>query len=584
MNEQIDIMKNETRNLISDGTRKASFTVDRIPEVLVTTSTTMKSRLDPEKLLSAFGKYGKYQMRTYILLTLPAFFYSSQMLIMGFITHAPSFQCIIHLPNSSFPTQQTYQVFDSCHIIELETHQVIQCSEIPNSTYLYKEDVPFSTVNSEFNLVCNDEYWAEHGSSLFMFGALFTPVITHLSDLYGRRKLFLFTLWTASIMAFACSMAPTVLMFLAFRLILGVASAGTSAMIWIMCCESVSIEFRTLIPVAYTVIWVLGIMFVGVLRIWILNWRWLYLTVSIPSILSAFYYWLLPESPYWSISRNKQHIIEKYIEDACQYNNVNIDMSKCKMDLHQLNEQHGSRTIMNILQNKVALFHLVVQCYVVTAMNMSYWGMALLSTTLSEDSYTGYFLSGFIELPGGLLAVLLLFKFGRRSVSIWSFFMQSLLYFIALLFPGVGITQMVIAVIAKFFNSFVWVAQPLMLAEMSPTTIRNTFFGMVQFFAEIGSILAPYLPLLKNISPLAPQAAVAVFSFTAALLLLTAPETKDRPMPEDLDQFDPGCFLQIFKDRMRRKRDVLIMAKKNGGNKSNDSNTGRRRENLENGV
>lgn len=69
-------------------------------------------------------------------------------------------------------------------------------------------------------------------------------------------------------------------------------------------------------------------------------------------------------------------------------------------------------------------------------MNISYWGMALLSTTLSEDSYTGYFLSGFIELPGGLLAVLLLLKFGRRSISMWSFLMQSLLLFLAMLFPG----------------------------------------------------------------------------------------------------------------------------------------------------
>ncbi|OZC11491.1 transporter, major facilitator family protein [Onchocerca flexuosa] len=564
MDEQIDMMKSETCSFVFNGTKEVSSTADRIPEVS-TTSITKKLRLDPEKLLSAYGKYGKYQMRTYILLTLPAFFYSSQMLIMGFITHAPSFQCIIDLPDSS--SSSIYQVLDNCHIFELKTQQIIQCSEVPNSTYLYKEEVPFSTVNSEFDLVCNDEYWAEHGSSLFMLGALLIPVFTHLSDLYGRRKLFLFTLWVASITAIACSMAPTIFTFLACRFIIGVATAGTYAIIWIMCCESVAIEFRSLIPVAYTVAWVLGIMLVGVLRIWILNWRWLYFTISIPSILSVFYYWLLPESPYWSISHNKQHAIERYIENACRYNNVNIDVSKCELELQQPDEQHGSRSIMDILRNRVALFHLIVQCYVVSvisssaAMNISYWGMALLSTTLSEDGYTGYFLSGFIELPGGLLAVVFLLKFGRRSISIWSFFMQSLLYFMAVLFPGIGTVQMVLAVIAKFFNSFVWVAQPLMLAEMSPTTIRNTFYGIVQFFAEIGSIAAPYLPLLIKINPVAPQAAVAVFSFTATLFLLTAPETKDRPMPEDLDQFDPGCFLQMFDYRMQKKRGVLITAK-----------------------
>ncbi|VDO36426.1 unnamed protein product [Onchocerca flexuosa] len=93
-------MKSETCSFVFNGTKEVSSTADRIPEVS-TTSITKKLRLDPEKLLSAYGKYGKYQMRTYILLTLPAFFYSSQMLIMGFITHAPSFQCIIDLPDSS---------------------------------------------------------------------------------------------------------------------------------------------------------------------------------------------------------------------------------------------------------------------------------------------------------------------------------------------------------------------------------------------------------------------------------------------------------------------------------------------------
>lgn len=69
-------------------------------------------------------------------------------------------------------------------------------------------------------------------------------------------------------------------------------------------------------------------------------------------------------------------------------------------------------------------------------MTITYWAMALLSTTLSEDSFTGYFLSGFIELPGGLLAVLLLLKFGRRAITVWSFSMQCILLFLAVLFPG----------------------------------------------------------------------------------------------------------------------------------------------------
>lgn len=65
----------------------------------------------------------------------------------------------------------------------------------------------------------------------------------------------------------------------------------------------------------------------------------------------------------------------------------------------------------------------------------------------------------------------------------------------------------------------------------------------------------------KSINSRAPQGAVALFSFFAAILLSTAPETKDRAMPEDMDQFDPGCFLAMLGFKEQRKRSVLMTPK-----------------------
>lgn len=60
-------MKSETSVVIPGNTKRISSTADKIPEVF-TTSITMKARLDPEKLLNAFGKYGKYQVVVVTLL------------------------------------------------------------------------------------------------------------------------------------------------------------------------------------------------------------------------------------------------------------------------------------------------------------------------------------------------------------------------------------------------------------------------------------------------------------------------------------------------------------------------------------
>lgn len=51
----------------------------------------------------------------------------------------------------------------------------------------------------------------------------------------------------------------------------------------------------------------------------------------------------------------------------------------------------------------------------------------------------------------------------------------------------------------KLFNSVAWVAEPLLIGEMSPTSTRNMFYGIIGFVGEIGSITAPYfLHLVSN--------------------------------------------------------------------------------------
>lgn len=69
-------------------------------------------------------------------------------------------------------------------------------------------------------------------------------------------------------------------------------------------------------------------------------------------------------------------------------------------------------------------------------MNATYWGLALFSTKLSDDSYTGYFLSGLIEIPAGLLCIPLLVKFGRRTITFWCLALQGISMGAAILYPG----------------------------------------------------------------------------------------------------------------------------------------------------
>ncbi len=63
-------------------------------------------RLDAEKVLTAFGKYGRYQMITYFLTNSVMIFYATSTMIMAYIAQTPPFTCNVMVHDD----HQTIQV------------------------------------------------------------------------------------------------------------------------------------------------------------------------------------------------------------------------------------------------------------------------------------------------------------------------------------------------------------------------------------------------------------------------------------------------------------------------------------------
>lgn len=74
----------------------------------------------------------------------------------------------------------------------------------------------------QFDLVCKRQPEAAHASSLYLLGGMVAaPIITPLSDLYGRRAAFLIPLYLAVICNVLCALAPNYSFFLVFRFLSG---------------------------------------------------------------------------------------------------------------------------------------------------------------------------------------------------------------------------------------------------------------------------------------------------------------------------------------------------------------------------
>ncbi|EYC23271.1 hypothetical protein Y032_0015g2566 [Ancylostoma ceylanicum] len=262
-----------------------------------------------------------------------------------------------------------------------------------------------------------------------------------------------------------------------------------------------------------------------------------------------------PESLHWLITNKKKKGVSKYIRTSSRFNRVEIPLHECK-STSNLEAEGKKRTFFDIFKSPALVIHLLLNAYILIVMNGTYWALSLFSTELSEDKMTGFFLSGLVEIPAGLLAIGLLIYLDRKTVSFLSLTLQALSMLCALYLPVGPQVSMVFPLLAKVFNTIVWCSQPLLYTESTPTSVRNVFCGVAGFMGDLGSVVAPYLKRLEAIHKSAPALVIVVMSLISAMIVLIMPETKDKKLPEDLEDFDPGPLFRWMKKRSKAEQSM----------------------------
>ncbi|KAL3068468.1 hypothetical protein niasHT_030759 [Heterodera trifolii] len=483
--------------------------------------------LDADKVLERFGKYGRYQMIVYLMAALNFFIFSYKTTVISLIAE-PQPNCTLHANDSSLSLN------DSRHYVTLAT---------------------------DFGIDCEDKHLLEHANGAFMLGNfLFTALATYSADRFGRRPIFLLSLWSIVVLSVACAFAPSYEWFLFFRFFSGAFGASITVVGFVLTVESVAASFRSVQVLVNSLIWVAGILSVGVLHLFIFNWRLLYLCVVAPGLFSVVYFWLFPESIHWLIANGKTKGVKRYISRASRVNNVTLNLHSCQSDIvapdqtphHPSKAPRAKRNFLDLFRMPTLLLHLALNCYIFIVLNFVYWVLTLYSVKLHEQRMIGFFLSAVVEVPAGILAMLLLFCCGRRTVTVVSLFGQTVSLGLTILVPQGSTSNLLLSLVAKVFNGVSWASEPLLLSEMAPTTVRNMMYGIVATVGEIGSVFAPYLDRIgdENVQKIV----VTAMSVLAILFALVAPETSGRALPQDLADFDAGPFAAFLCRTLKRWR------------------------------
>ncbi|CAJ0579548.1 unnamed protein product, partial [Mesorhabditis spiculigera] len=498
---------------------------------------------EPEKVVEAYGFWGRYQWWTAIQCCSVMFIYAANMHIVPFINDPSRVDCLWQNETNSV----LYNDMPGCvYRKNRQTPKVeFVCGETTGTTILeYKDHQPITSKMHEFGLHCASNFAREGGQTAFSMGAmLVVPLFSYFADHSGRKYTFLIAVFGSIVANFCCVIAPTYWYFITLRFIVGALSDSYYTIGANFVCELFTEEQRSFAGLLGTVFWSLGILFLGVLTQFETNWRLLYLWMTLPSLICFGMIFTLPESPHWAIQHHNRERIRNYISSANKCNRKRLDMVSCLRE--NPNEKHEKVNIVKALLKMVKSLQMwkimIIASLMSFMMNFTYFAISLEAVDLSEDRFTAYMWNGVADLPGSALAIPLLHFFGRKWVAIVSGLLCGVFLVIAPFFEWYenGWLKVALILTSKFCNNITQTLIPVWFPEMLPTSIRVIGFSIINFPQCIGQVLAPFFRHLKY--DWAPTKYVAVGSGCIACSLLTMllNDTKGQYMPGDVRDVAP---------------------------------------------
>ncbi|XP_037365266.1 organic cation/carnitine transporter 2 [Talpa occidentalis] len=405
----------------------------------------------------------------------------------------------------------------------------------------FSQDVYQTTIVTEWNLVCEDDWKAPLTISLFFVGVLVGSFISgQLSDRFGRKNVLFVTMGIQTGFSFLQIFSTNFEMFAVLFFIVGMGQISNYVAAFVLGTEilgkSIRIIFSTL---GVCLFYAAGFMVLPLFAYFIRDWRMLLLALTVPGVLCAVLWWFIPESPRWLISQGRFKEAEVIIRKAAKINGIAAPSTIFDpSELQDLSSQKPqSHSILDLLRTRNIRMVTIMSIILWLTISVGYFGLSLDTPNLHGDIYVNSFLSAVVEVPAYTLAWLLLRHLPRRySMAAALFLGGSVLLFVQLVPPELYYLATTLVMVGKFGVTAAFSMVYVYTAELYPTVVRNMGVGVSSTASRLGSILSPYFVYLGAYDRFLPYILMGSLTILTAILTLFLPESFGTPLPDTIDQ------------------------------------------------
>ncbi|KAK3593126.1 hypothetical protein CHS0354_018254 [Potamilus streckersoni] len=280
---------------------------------------------------------------------------------------------------------------------------------------VFQMECSFRSSSTMINLVCDDVYLQSLASMLFFAGVLVGAFFFgFLSDKIGRKKTLYVSFILMLISTVALTWAPNYAAFVSLRFFVGASASGIFITAYIISMELVGPSKRLWAGFGSMYFFAIGLLVVGGIAYGVRDWKYIELITSCSCAAYLLYWWFIPESPRWLISKGRIQEAEAILHKAAKVNKVTLPEKI--FDKDTLNTKVTEGKLWDLFSSKVLLLRTLIIFFNWMVVSMVYYGLSLNTGNLGGDFYLNFIISGLVEFPADTLCILLLNRLGRKNL------------------------------------------------------------------------------------------------------------------------------------------------------------------------
>ncbi|SHK26906.1 MFS transporter [Thermocrinis minervae] len=379
----------------------------------------------------------------------------------------------------------------------------------------------------------------------FLVGALVGSLLFgYFADRYGRKKLFLLTLFLYALSTFLTGFAWDFYSAVLFRILAGAGLGGEFAAIQSVIDEFMPAKHRGKVDGIIAALWNFGGLSASLTAYLLIDllgegiaWRFGFWVAALFAIVIVYARRNLPDSPRWLLSRGRTEEAERIVESLeKKYCRTSEDAKACEVPVFEGGMFKATREILTKYRWRF-LFSASISFTILTTY---YSFISLIPTGFAKRFdldphsitlvYTAINVAG---LVGGLFVALLVDSVGRKRLGLFISFFSLLLSLFFLSGAGFVWVLSLYSLVAFSFPSVAYVVA----TEIYPSYIRAYVIGLLSVVGRVGGAFVPpvvtYLATKDYIYGILAFSALWFVGFLAFLLWnMFGKETKGKPLEE----------------------------------------------------